>query len=75
MADVFSKCYPELTLIDASRAQAEAVSDWLRENSLLRTGHEGTLTIRTSGGRENYERVCALLGISEGTQIQTVESL
>ena len=75
VADVFSKCYPELTLIDASRAQAEAVSDWLRENSLLRTGHEGTLTIRTSGGRENYERVCALLGISEGTQIQTVESL
>ena len=75
VADVFHRCCPDLTLIDASRAQAEEVSDWLRENSLLRTGHEGTLTIRTSGGREVFDRVCALLGISEGTRIQTVERL
>lgn len=73
--EAFRKCYPELTLIDAACAQAQEVAAWLRESSLLRTGHEGALTIRTSGGRENYERVCALLGISGGTQIQTVESL
>ena len=51
------------------------MSDWLRENALLRTGHEGTLTIRTSGGREVFDRVCALLGISEGTRIQTAQRL
>ena len=75
VANVFQKCYPELTLIDAACAQAEEVAAWLRENSLLRTGHEGTLTIRTSGGREVFERVCGLLGISEGTRIQTVDRL
>ena len=75
MANVFQKCYPELTLIDAACAQAEEVAAWLRENSLLRTGHEGTLTIRTSGGRDTFDRVCGLLGISEGTRIQTVDRL
>ena len=75
VADTFQRCYPELTLIDAACAQAQAVSDWLSENALLRTGHEGTLTVRTSGSRDTFDRVCSLLGISEGTRIQTVESL
>lgn len=71
----FRKCYPELQLINAARAQAETAAKWLGENRLLRQGHEGRLTIRTSGGREVFDRVCAQLDIADGTTVEMVEKL
>ncbi len=72
VADVFSKCYPQLRLIDPAAEQAQTLHKTLSEKNLLADRKQGSLSIYTTGDPQVYTDLCARLGIGN---IRTIEKV
>ncbi|MEG1773869.1 MAG: glutamate racemase, partial [Oscillospiraceae bacterium] len=68
----FTRCYPNLTLINPALEQANAVRDYLIGQQALNEQARGSLTVCTSGDPQVYVQVARRLGLTEPEKLRVV---